>query len=481
MRSEKAERNEEEDVKELVEIATKSGFNRTPNNGYDPVLYNKIAFMSMDDDKDDEEEEDYADSVVFLSIDDDKDYEEEDVYADSFVRDGDSGSESESETEDEGGDDSSSSEEKETHREFFKRTLDNSYRPSVGDMVEDRAGNAPLCLSLCRHAKGCAFDTDNKAKIANAVDFVLVDNADLTNMTIDGKEHAIHIDGSCISSFCLSSTVYEVRAYDIPLTDSWGESLSKTTNFDETAMEEHQVNVQKVVDQVHGWCGSKDAAGESSILVNVASTFCSQAFARPCAKAYLAVTTTASPWPCVLRTPSKSDMTRCTETGDFVSFVVPLPFSYSRGRQPKGRVFDNTHKTWSFFTRNKEEGQIRLYGSVIRSDFGDLDVSPLVYDNKSEQSKPMVIAAQSDFAKLRRMLDMRAKELDSFMNGDFKYTVQNAIKEKPKEELSDKLREYYVAAVLASEKSLKHENFNRQLERKLDNMAFVCASFIPGF
>ncbi|KAK3874366.1 hypothetical protein Pcinc_020662 [Petrolisthes cinctipes] len=463
----------------------------------------------MDDDKDDEEEEDYADSVVFLSTDDDKDYEEEDVYADSVVRDGESGSESESETEDEGGDDSSSSEEKETHREFFKRTLDNSYRPSVGDMVEDRAGNAPLCLSLCRHAKGCAFDTDNKAKIANAVDFVLVDNADLANVTIDGKEHAIHIDGSCIPSFCLSSTVYEVRAYDIPLTDSWGESLSKTTNFDETATEEHQVNVQKVIDQVHGWCGSKDATGKSSVLVNVASTFCSQAFARPCAKAYLSVTTTASPWPCVLRTPPKSDVTRCTETGDFVSFVVPLPFSYSGGRrenepsvgwrsrlytgfvedyfqrsvkpEPKGRVFDNTHKTWSFFTRNKEEGQIRLYGSVIRNDFGDLDVSPLVYDNKSEQSKPMVIAAQSDFAKLRRMLDMRAKELDSFMNGDFKDTVQNAIREKPKEELSDKLREYYVAAVLASEKSLKHENFNRQLERKLDNMAFVCASFIPGF
>lgn len=165
---------------------------------------------------------------------------------------------------------------------------------------------------------------------------------------------------------------------------------------------------------------------------------------------------------------------------------------------PKGRLLDLSGGTWNFSTRDVTHHQLKVFGSVLRSECGDLDPSSLEYKASTSLCSRDAIEAQSDFSKLRRLLDTCNKDLDTFTDGPYREATvrmrnitseieqmeKNTAEEEEatkKETLYGQFEEQYRRVVFMSELATKQTNFRLQLERQLNNLSYLCASFVPGF
>ena len=464
MQSEKFKDNERKDVEELANLVKDAEYNTTPYNGYTTVAFNKTEYFS-DAEVDDEDEG----SIFNSDSEEDSDSEEEEPTADGTKC----------------------------------RIVNDNYRPSRSVKAKSERGDAPpLCLSICRHFDGndCPFNAENKRKIFNAINFIKQKEGEVA--FINGDRHKMEL--CTFPSFAIGSSVYEVLVYDHdPLTAASVSSSNK--NAPDDVKYDHATNMIRAVETVSKWDeGMSDVAG----------ALCDQIFAKPCAKAYLTVTTAAVPWPCILKTPPMSDVNSEGKYGSFRSFVVPLPCSYGGRRLndstngwrsriytnfvedfvkrsvrpiPKGRLLDLSERTWSFTTRNVTHHQLKVFGSVLRSECGDMDASPLEY--KTSLCSRDAIEAQSDFSKLRRLLDVCNKDLDTFTDGPYREAtirMTNIIASENETEQEEDVRneqfeEQHRRVVLLSELATKQNNFKLQLERQLNNLSYLCASFVPGF
>lgn len=504
---------EKDDVEELEHIVSDSAYNRTADNGQDIVIFKQNKFLSDDivDSSDDESE----------SGDD---------------------SESEASTSDTESDGEDNDSEEEADSPPEPEQCFDYKRPSTVESVYDeisRGSDVRLCLSICRHnGADCAYNEANLSKIYNCVELVDEDNNDdhKTNLAnilkteINGKTYNIAVKTSHSPSFCLGSSVFEVRAYnDEPfVTSSWGD----VPEFNEKKMEDHQDQIQTVVSKAKAMVAGDD----KHPLINMAASMCGQAFANPLGKAYLTVTTSATPWPCMLKTPPRSDVSVISDEGEYESFVIPLPFSY-RGNYTNGQSVawrsklysryvsdrlgssirpanirrlvkkDNTDKSWSFSSRNSPDMYIKLYGSVIKSGLGDSDEPSLYFDNSHNTSECLSVTAQSDFSEVMMLLEKTSRDLDRFsdtiLRDTFNYmdvlatTTSELLKdeedvgeedEKAKEtkkalrqERSEKFNKCLTTSAFVCEQSLKHENFKEQLTRQVNKMGIMCSKYVPGF
>lgn len=151
-------------------------------------------------------------------------------------------------------------------------------------------------------------------------------------MLIDGERHKIELYTTNIPSFAIGSSLYEALAYDHdPLTAASVSSSNK--NAPDDVKYDHAMKVDMTVEAVSEW----EDEEEGTRMSDVASVLCGQIFAKPCAKAYLTVTTAAVPWPRILKTPPMSNVNSEGKYGSFRSFVVPLPCSYGGRRPPTPR------------------------------------------------------------------------------------------------------------------------------------------------
>nr|BDT63223.1 MAG: wsv260-like protein [Hemigrapsus takanoi nimavirus]GBG35342.1 wsv260-like protein [Hemigrapsus takanoi nimavirus] len=524
MQSESFKDNEREDVEELANLAKGAEYNTTPYNGYNTVMFNKIEYSGSRVDEDDE------DGSVFYSDskenEDDSDYDSEEDDDENEDED-----EDEDEDEEENEDEEEEKEQEPTADGVKHRIVNDDFRPSRSVKAESDRGDAPpLCLSICRHFDGnnCPFNDENKRKLFNAINFVKQDlereegDGGVVAL-IDGERHKIELCPTNIPSFAIGSSVYEVLVYDHdPLTA--GSVSSSNKNAPDDVKFDHAMKVFMTKEAVSGW----EDEEKGTRMSDVASVLCDQIFAKPCAKAYLTVTTAAVPWPCTLKTPPMSDVNSEGKYGSFRSFIVPLPCSYGGRRLndsangwrsriysnfvedfakravrpvPKGRLLDLYGRTWNFSTRNVTHQQLKVFGSVLRSECGDLDPSPLEYTASTTLCSRDAIEAQSDFSKLRRLLDTCNKELDTFIDGPYREAIasmrntaseigQEMEKNKKEEDaarkvlletLNGQFEGQYKRILLMSEMATKQNNFRLQLERQVNNLSYLCASFVPGF
>lgn len=505
MKTDEMRQIEKDDVEDLEHIASDSAYNRTADNGHDLVIYKQSMFDSNDDESESEDESEATTS--------DSETEGED-------------NDTEGETD--------SSPEPQRCSALYKR-------PSAVESIFDeisRGSEVRLCLSICRHnVADCTFNEANLAKIYNSVELVAEDDkeektnlAPILKTEIDGKTYNIAVKTSHSPSFCLGSSVFEVRAYsDEPLVVSIGIGVP---GFNEEEMEDHQDQIQIAVAKAKAMV----AGNGNHPLVDMASSMCDQVFAKPLGKAYLTVTTSATPWPCMLKTPPRSDVNVITDEGEYESFVVPLPFSY-RGNYTNGQSVawrskmysryvsdrlgvsirpvtnrrlvekNNTDKSWSFSSRNFSDMYIKLYGSVIKSGLGDLDEPSLYFDNSHSASECLTVTAQSDFSEVMMRVEKTSRDLNSFsdnvLRDTFEYVDTLAAStnellnsgegvgeedEKTKEakkvmaeERANKFDECLKTSAFICEQSLKHENFKDQLTRQVNKMGMMCSKYVPGF
>ena len=537
MQSESFNISERKDVEELANLAKGANYNTTPYNGYEIVQYNKIEYSSSRvDDEDDEdgpvfslEEEDDSDSK-----DEEEEEEEEEESASDrrIVKNGDSSSSRSGEAESEDGSVFYSDSDSEPAADDVKRRIVNDdFRPCRSVKAESERGDAPpLCLSICRHfdRNNCPFDAENKRKIFNAINFVKQELEGEEGdggvvALIDGERYEIELCTTNIPSFAIGSSVYEVLVYDHDPSTAVSVS-SSNKNAPDDVKYDHAMNVIKIAQAVSEW--EDEEEGGSSRMSDVASVLCDQIFAKPCAKAYLTVTTAAVPRPCTLKAPPMSDVISEGKYGSFRSFVVPLSCSYGGRRLndstngwrsimysnfvtdfveksvrpvPRGRLFNLSGSTWEFPTRDITHHQLKVFGSVLRSECGDLDPSPLEYKASSAPCSRDIVEAQSDFSKLRRLLDTCLEKLDTFTDGPFRETVDRMEKiasemeqemEKNKEDanvavlletLQEQYKEQLRRVFVMSELANREDNFTLQLRRQLKNLSYLCACFVPGF
>ena len=483
MQSERFKNNERKNVEELVKLTKSLRYNRTPYNGYDTEVFKKIDYFCGRGDEDDE-------NWSVSSSEDDFD--------------------------------SGSKEKEEPVADDMKcRIVNDDFRPSRSFKAESERGDAPpLCLSICRHldGKSCPFNVENKRKIFNAVNFVKEEREEEKGdgrvvVPIDGEQHRIEICTTDIPSFAIGSSIYEVLVYDHDPSPSAPVSSSSPVGH----------GLKTIVAAEVSECKDEQ---EGTRMSEVTSVLCDQIFAKPCAKAYLTVTTAAVPWPGILKTPPMSDVSSEGKYGSYMSFVVPLPCSYGGRRLndatngwrskvysnyvedfvnrairplPKSRLLDLSGCNWNFPTLYDTHHQLKVFGSVLRSECGDLDPSPLEYKASTSLCSRDAVEAQSALLKLRRLLDTCKKDLDTFTGGPYReatITMKNLASEIEHMEQNSEHHEEYTGAkallekqfeeqkkcvVFMSELATKQNNFKLQLERQLNNLTFLCTSFITGF
>jgi len=295
-------------------------------------------------------------------------------------------------------------------------------RPSVvahEDGESNRGGCGRLCLSICRHGDECAFNEDNITKIESAVKLIPIDNLHTEDRSeqltviasstlIDDKEFVIVLRTAQSPAFCLGSSVYEFRAYD---TDH-ASCASPPSAFDDTANQTNRYDMREAIERATKLIYNKKDQ-QTIAAADADSTHDRPSPAKPpCGKAYLTVTTSASPWPCVLKTPPKSDVSMLSKEGEYASFVLPLPCSYSTvGPGEHSSKWRSMLYTLYGMDRLRAcvKPKGKTTGYVLNSGMGD--ETGLTFDVST--STCATATAQDDFSKILSSLEKNVRNLDA--------------------------------------------------------------------
>lgn len=397
--------------------------------------------------------------------------------------------------------------EKELHRRIH--TENHHFRPSYipREFIEDFR-NTRLCLSLCKHLDiGCHIDSANKKSIfkcivfldKNANDKITIPQDDETAeesdvlVKINGEEHKITFDSHSQPSFSLGTTLYELFAYEmnnggeVYFGDEWAEQ-EKTIK----AMEE-DYRYDQAIKQ-----GLTKAAAIAS------NAFCGHKFSKPCGKLYMAINTTATPWPCVIRTPPVSEISRDSCYGSFTSFTIPLPSTFT-GRsdspskewrsilysnlaldkleasfEPQTRRMIDTKRSqqWSF-TPRVSDTTVKVLGSVIKNhtsgDKANRSTGLLYCPTSASVSlctNRFGVEARYDYALLLKLMSSVKTSLSKYMAEKCRPEMFAVLKKNKK--MTDKTKELSATV-------FRYNNYISKLDSQLSNMSVLCTKYVKDF